>query len=269
MTRLLVIEDNPANLELMRYLLVAFGYEVVTCDDGQRGVELVRDQHFDLVVCDVQLPGLDGYAVARELKADPDLQRVPLVAVSALAMVGDRDRILGVGFDGYLSKPIEAETFVGSIESFLPPERRQARTTAPGHAPSAPYVAQVEPGNPIGAVLAVDDVEENLDVVSSVLVPSGYRVYTACSGAEALAILAQTSIDLIISDLHIKGEEDFDFIRQVKADAALAKIPFVFLSATSKKASVARLGIREGAVRFLLRPIDPEVLLQEVRRCLG
>jgi CheY-like chemotaxis protein len=122
--RILVVEDNPANLELMRYLLQSFGHTVLTAADGEIGVEMVRKERPDLVLCDVQLPKLDGVGVARALKDDPDLCSVPLIAVTAFAMVGDREKMLQAGFDGYLPKPITPETFLRDIENFLRPELR-------------------------------------------------------------------------------------------------------------------------------------------------
>lgn len=117
--RILVIEDNPANLELMRYLLESFGHTVLTAPDGEAGVAMVRQERPDLVLCDVQLPLLDGIGVARRIRSDPDLNRIPLIAVTAFAMVGDRERMLHAGFDGYLPKPITPENFLADIEGFL------------------------------------------------------------------------------------------------------------------------------------------------------
>jgi CheY-like chemotaxis protein len=125
--RILVIEDNPANLELMRYLLESFGHTVLTAADGEMGVEMVRKERPDLVLCDVQLPKLDGIGVARAVRGDPQLHDVPLIAVTAFAMVGDRDKMLQAGFDGYLPKPITPETFLNDIETFL---RVDVRTPA-------------------------------------------------------------------------------------------------------------------------------------------
>lgn len=117
--RILVIEDNPQNLELMTYLLRAFGYTTLTATDGAEGIEVVRREKLDLIICDVHLPGIDGYEVAHQLKRDPMLRRIPLVAVTALAMVGDRDKVLSAGFDGYIDKPITPEIFVKQVEAFM------------------------------------------------------------------------------------------------------------------------------------------------------
>jgi two-component system cell cycle response regulator len=118
-TRILVIEDNPANMELARYVLEAFGYTVSAAVDGESGLELARAEPPDLVICDLQLPGIDGIEVAKRLKAQPALSRVPLIAVTAYAMVGDRERVLAAGFDGYISKPLDPQTFVPQIAAFL------------------------------------------------------------------------------------------------------------------------------------------------------
>ncbi len=117
--RILVIEDNPLNLELMTDLLESFGFTVLASRDGAVGIELVRREKLDLIICDVQMPGMDGYEVANYLKRDPMLRRIPLVAVTALAMVGDREKVLSAGFDGYIDKPIAPELFKKQVEGFM------------------------------------------------------------------------------------------------------------------------------------------------------
>src|SRR5438128_2265567 len=109
--RVLVIEDNAANRELMTYLLQAFGHETLVAHDGEAGLEAIRKERPDLVICDVQLPKLSGHELASRVKAQPVLNAIPLIAVTAFAMVGDREKALAAGFDGYLPKPIAPETF--------------------------------------------------------------------------------------------------------------------------------------------------------------
>jgi CheY-like chemotaxis protein len=119
MARILVIEDNPANLDLMVYLLDAFGHTPVAAADGEVGIALIQDEKPHLIICDIQLPKLSGYEVVQWLKEEPALRTIPILAVTAYAMVGDRDKVLAAGFDGYLTKPIEPETFVSQVERFL------------------------------------------------------------------------------------------------------------------------------------------------------
>ena len=120
MARILIIEDNPTNMELMSYLLTAFGHTPLMAFDGESGVLMAREQRPELILCDVYLPKLDGYGVVAALKGDPALRAIPVLASTALAMVGDRERLMEAGFDGYLAKPIEPEQFVDQLAPFLP-----------------------------------------------------------------------------------------------------------------------------------------------------
>lgn len=121
--RILVIEDHPVNLDLFVYLLEAAGYRTITAQDGRAGLTVARQERPDLIVCDILLPEVDGRDVARQLKADPELRAIPLLAVTAHAMVGDRDDVLAAGFDGYMSKPIDPVTFARQIAEYLPDTR--------------------------------------------------------------------------------------------------------------------------------------------------
>jgi CheY-like chemotaxis protein len=118
--RILVIDDNRTNLELMLYLLKAFGHEPFGISDPASAVQVARDHDFDAVVSDILMPHVDGFSLASSFKADPALRDKPLIAVTALAMPGDRERILEAGFTGYISKPIEPERFVSQVDEFLP-----------------------------------------------------------------------------------------------------------------------------------------------------
>lgn len=119
--RILLIEDNEQNRYLATFLLTKSGYEVVQAFDGPSGIELAARVRPDLILLDIQLPGMDGYAVARQLKSDPRLNGVPIVAVTSYAMVGDREECLAAGAEGYLEKPINPQTFVAELEYFLQP----------------------------------------------------------------------------------------------------------------------------------------------------
>jgi two-component system cell cycle response regulator len=124
--RILLVEDNAGNLELMSYLLKAFGHVPTKAADGEAGLRLALDNTYDLVLTDVLMPRLDGYELLRRLRADPLNGSTKVVAVTALAMVGDRERILAAGFDGYVAKPLDPETFVRDIERFLPASVRSS-----------------------------------------------------------------------------------------------------------------------------------------------
>jgi two-component system, cell cycle response regulator DivK len=125
--RILLIEDHPANLELMFYLLDHAGYEVIYAENGLAGLELARHRSPDLILSDILLPGLDGFGILAALMKEERLAEIPVVAVTASAMAGDREAIIAAGFDDYISKPIEPETFVQQIERHLPEKLRKVR----------------------------------------------------------------------------------------------------------------------------------------------
>lgn len=263
MPRILLIEDNAANLELMSYLLGAFGYTPRTASDGPSGLAAACAEPFDLIVCDVHMPDMDGYEVARRLKADPVTCAVPLVAVTALAMVGDRDKVLAAGFDGYIAKPVDPESFVPQIEGFLHPEERKAMTAPPSEVTAGPRHEVTGE-----TVLVVDNLQVNLDLALGILEPRGYRVLTARKIAAALALAREHPCDLILSDVCMAGESGYDLIRAVKADPRLRDVPFVFLTSTLTDEGARATGLGLGAARYLFRPIDPAALLAELEACL-
>jgi two-component system, cell cycle response regulator DivK len=123
--RILLIEDNENNRYLVSFLLQAHGWEVVPASSGPRGVELAAQVAPALILLDIHLPGMDGYSVARVLKADAALAAIPLVAVTSYAMAPDRAKALAAGCDGYIEKPIDPETFVATVEGFLVPNGRE------------------------------------------------------------------------------------------------------------------------------------------------
>jgi CheY-like chemotaxis protein len=117
--RILLIEDNEQNRYLATFLLEKSGFEVVPAKDGPVGIELAAKVRPCLVLLDIQLPRMDGYTVARELRRIPVLDRTPIVAVTSYAMAGDREKALEAGCDGYLEKPIDPDTFVDTVERHL------------------------------------------------------------------------------------------------------------------------------------------------------
>ena len=194
MARILIIEDNPANVELMAFLLTAYGHSTVSAPDGPRGIAAACAEPPDLVACDVNLPGMDGFSVLAALRAEPALARVPVLAVTALAMAGDREKVLAAGFDGYISKPIEPESFVAELEAFLP-----------AAAPARP------------TVLLVDDDPFMLAVLADMLGDEPLRVLCAPSGPDALALLEREPVEVILCDQAMPGMNGTEVLAQVAA----------------------------------------------------
>ena len=118
--RILMIEDNEQNRYLATYLLEHHGHRVFSEPDGPSGLARALGEPFDLILRDIQLPGMDGYAVARALRANDATRCVPIIAVTSYAMAGDRENVFAAGCDGYLEKPIDPEHFVAQLSRFLP-----------------------------------------------------------------------------------------------------------------------------------------------------
>ena len=125
-TRILVVEDDAPSLELALFLLDCAGYATLSASDGGTGLQLALSAKPDMVLCDVQMPVLSGYSLVDRLRKSAGWRRVPVVAISAFSMRGDRERALEAGFDGYLPKPIVPGTFVQEVESFLDPGQRSS-----------------------------------------------------------------------------------------------------------------------------------------------
>ncbi|MCK5934914.1 MAG: response regulator [Fulvimarina manganoxydans] len=115
----LIVEDNELNMKLFRDLIEAYGYETVQTRSGLNAVELAREHRPDLILMDIQLPEISGLEVTRKLKDDPELRRIPVIAVTAFAMKGDEERIREGGCEAYISKPISVPKFIETIKSFL------------------------------------------------------------------------------------------------------------------------------------------------------
>jgi two-component system cell cycle response regulator DivK len=124
---ILLIEDNEQNRYLTTFLLEQHGHRVVSAPDGLRGIELARTLVPHLILLDIQLPTMDGYAVAQALRGIDSLRGIPIIAVTSYAMTGDREKALAAGCNGYIEKLINPDTFVAEIERFIP-----SQTPPPG-----------------------------------------------------------------------------------------------------------------------------------------
>jgi len=124
---ILVVEDNKASSDLMAYLLRAAGHDVLTCSDGADALEMAGRHDPRVIVMDLQLERMSGIDAAAQLAANPRLRSIPRVAVTAYAMVGDSERVLKAGFQGYIAKPIEPTSFAAQIEAFFVPDSLRSK----------------------------------------------------------------------------------------------------------------------------------------------
>jgi len=119
MKRILVIEDNETNIYLIGFILKKNGYKVIEARSGEKGVELAIKEKPDLILMDIQLPGIDGLEATRRIRESETDEEVPIIALTSYAMTGDREKSLAAGCTGYIEKPINPDTFMGEIEKYL------------------------------------------------------------------------------------------------------------------------------------------------------
>jgi two-component system cell cycle response regulator DivK len=119
MAKVLIVEDTPANMKLAVFLLQSAGHTVLSATDAEAGLTLARDELPDLILMDIQLPGIDGLEAAAVLKGDDATRAIPVVALTALVMKGDEERIRSAGCDGYIAKPMRYQEFLATIAAQL------------------------------------------------------------------------------------------------------------------------------------------------------
>jgi two-component system cell cycle response regulator len=246
--RILIVEDDTTTREVMAMLLEEAGHAVSSAEDGAGGLRLALDSRPDLVICDLRLPSLDGYAVARSLKADPVCARIPLVAVSALALEGDRERVRAAGFDGYLCKPIEVASFVAEVEAFLPPAPQLVQPAAPSGLPT---------------LLVVDDDAFMRDVLVDALEGEPWRTLSAGSAEEALGLLERHPVEVVLSDQSMPGMQGTELMARVCR--AYPHTVRLILSGLTEVEAIERACAAGLVDRHLAKPWVAAALREELR----
>ncbi|MBN2734430.1 MAG: response regulator [Methanomicrobiaceae archaeon] len=119
MTKILIVEDNPNNLYLMRFILKKYGFEITEAITGEEGIVKAVSEKPDLILMDIQLPGIDGFETTRRIREIKDLSEIPIIALTSYAMTGDREKALSLGCTGYIEKPIDPDKIIAQITEFL------------------------------------------------------------------------------------------------------------------------------------------------------
>jgi len=253
-SRILVVEDSPDIRVLIRMLLEAAGHEVLTAADGRAAVEVARAERPDLVLMDLSLPILSGWEAARKIKDDPATAAIPIVAVTAHAMHGDRERALAAGCDGFIAKPIDEETFEPLVRSYL-----RTRAESGSGAEAAPErVTSREPGR----ILVVDDHEEVATLIKQDLETEGHEVVVArtLDGAFATAI-GERPFDLAIVDVMLGPDSGYDLTADLVSRSP-EYLPVLLVTAGEID---REKGYAAGADDFIAKPLDAAELIARAR----
>jgi two-component system cell cycle response regulator len=253
---ILVIEDNEKNLKLFRTLLEANNFRVLEALDAERGFELLRRELPDLVLMDIQLPGMNGYEATQKIRNDPSFSHIPVLALTAYAMQGDREKAIMSGCDGYISKPIDTRAFIENIEIFF---EGRADPAAVNQLTTIPSLKR--------KILIVDDEPRNRKVLQAMLPEERFDTLTADNGEEGLAQAFAEHPDVILLDIMMPGIDGFEVSRRLKQDDRSKNIPIILVTALDEVDSRID-GLEAGAEEFLSKPVRPVELLARVSSML-
>lgn len=257
--RILVVEDSPDIRVLIRMLLEAAGHEVMTASDGRAGVETARRERPDLVLMDLSLPVLSGWEAAKEIKESPETASIPVVAVTAHAMHGDRERALAAGCDGFIPKPIDEETFASLVESYL--RRPVVEESSPIEATASPPSSRPGSAEP-GRILVVDDHAEVAQIIRHDLESEGHRVVVARTLDQASELARDDEqFDLAIVDVMLGPDSGYDLAAEL-VSRSREYLPVLLVTAGEID---REKGFAAGADDFVAKPLDPVELVARAR----
>ncbi len=237
MAKILLVEDNELNRDMLSRRLRRRGHEIVIAIDGAEAVAIATAQPFDIVLMDMSLPEIDGWEATRRLKAQESTRHLPIIALTAHAMKGDKDKALEAGCDAYDTKPVDLKRLLGKMQPFLTElgveesESAAAPVSPPPAVKQAP-AAEVQKARPVspppapaedaGTILVVDDNENNRDMLGRRLLRRGYKALLADTGEAALEMLQSAKrIDLILLDIMMPGMDGLEVLRRIRGTGRL------------------------------------------------
>ena len=249
---ILVVEDNALNMKLVRSLLQLVGHQVLEAEDAEQGIRLASLHRPDLILMDIQLPGMDGLEATRILKRNKELNKIPVVALTSYAMPGDEQKTREASCSGYITKPIDTRKFIQTIQGFLTP------STQP---------VEAEPGKGVigkPRILIVDDDPLNIKLMKAELPVEKFETLSAPDGPQAIQIVLNELPDLILLDIMMPEMDGFEVCRRLKSMEESKEIPVIFLSSlTGLEEKVRGFGL--GAVDFISKPFQREELQARLR----
>ena len=249
MVKILIVEDNELNRDMLSRRLERKGYQVIAASDGQEGVAKAKGEKPDLILMDMSLPVLDGWAATRQLKAAPATQSIPVIALTAHAMVGDRERALAAGCNDYEVKPVDLPRLLEKINALA-----SKKDAAP---PEKEF-----------HLLVTDDNEMNRDMLSRRLERQGYRVTTATTGAEALDFIRKQPFDLVLLDVMMPEMNGMEVLGIIRSTYSLLELPVIMVTAKDQSEDVVA-ALQMGANDYVTKPLNFPVVLARIQTHLA
>jgi len=236
--RILVIDDEVDIRDIVRIYLGEAGYDVIEASNGQEGILRAQNEHPDLIVLDIMMPGINGFEVAKHLKDDPNTSNIPILILSVLA----QDSQYRHGILDYVSKPFKQDELVTKVKKFF--DKLQNKSTQ--------------------TVLIVDDDPDIVDVIALCLKDNRIGSEKAYNGLEALEKAKTKKINLVLLDINMPGMNGFEVIKHLKADEKTAELPIIVLTGTYLSESDKKHGITLGISKYLTKPFSADELVREI-----
>lgn len=268
-TRVLVVDDILPNVKLLEAKLMGEYYEVVTALSGPEALQKVVDTKPDIVLLDVMMPGMDGFEVCRQIKANPAVAHIPVVMVTALTDSEDRVRGLENGADDFLSKPVNDIALMARVRSLVRlkmtiDEWRARETTANSLGVGDENTNVMSQPVDQARVLVIEDMEFESTKIRDTLARDNDSVQTTTGGMAALQLIPQHDFELIIVSLNLKNEDGMRLCSHLRSNDRTRNTPIIMLGNEEDLPRIAH-GLEIGAHDYIMRPLDRNELLARVR----
>jgi two-component system cell cycle response regulator len=245
---ILVVDDNPTNLKLVSDVLEFEGYEILKAADAEVAQEIIGTRVPDLILMDIALPGMDGLTLTRQLKADPRTRRVIIVALTAFAMKGDRDKALLAGCDGYITKPFDTRALAPTVAGLLDRVGSEPETFM--------------------KILVVEDHAMELKLVHHVLSSAGHSVMGAEAAEQAFDAIKNDRPEIILLDMTLPGMDGLSLVRKLRADASTRDIHVVAVTGNPERFQ-RQEALDAGCDAYLVKPLSTRTLPQTLTDLVG
>lgn len=274
--RILIVDDEMQNLELMEAMLTSSGYEVFLAQEGEEALRLARERRPDLILLDLMMPGLSGFEVCARVKTDPQTGGIPVLFVTALNQISDKERAMAAGGDDFLTKPFQRTELLTRVEALLRVRHlnrdldralaylHELELTRHAQQPKKP-AAPTPPAEGAGTILVVDDELLARQLFADVLREAGYMTHEAENGERALEIARQETIDVVLLDIMMPGMSGLEVLAQLGELAPDSPVVIATANPTSDNAIAA---LRLGAFDFIVKGFKNEVMLTTVARAM-
>lgn len=258
MAKILIIEDNLMHLNMVGDILTRSNYEVITAENSLIGLKLAQEALPDLILMDMDLPGIDGFKSTSILKNNSKTANIPVIALTALVADNYKKKAFKSGCDGFISKPINIQNFISTIENYIEPQPQKS-TNRSSVVQKKSEKINYKPHE----ILIVDDNLMNTELLKATLTQINQNVKIAYNGFEALNLIEKNHFDLILLDIMMPEMSGFELIGKIKQNPIKMNIPVIFISALNEPHHIVK-GLDLGSYDYITKPFNIDELKARV-----